>query len=405
MKILFLSPLSELGGAERCLLDVLASIGESYPDVERHLVVGAPGPLVKEAGLLGVQVNVVPMPKVFAMVGDSAPDSSSIGRSILAAIAVSAGGLGAIMYARRIRGLVRAIAPDVVHSNGIKSHVVAVMVSGSIPVVWHVRDLIGRRRLVAMILRLLSGRATAAIAISRLVESDATAVLGSVPIHLIYDAIDTDAFSPGLGDSDRLDRLAGFAPTAGAVVRVGLIATYARWKGQEVFLEAIRQVPLSSGPTVRYFIVGGPIYETHGSQYTLAELRDIAATLGISDRIGFVPFQNDVVEVFRALDIVVHASTMPEPFGRTIAEAMACGRAVIMTDATGAGELADGTSAELLPAGDPAGLADAIRRLVEDGDARSTLASRSRIVALCRYSRERLGEAMMDMFSDVAAKR
>jgi glycosyltransferase involved in cell wall biosynthesis len=43
--------------------------------------------------------------------------------------------------------------------------------------------------------------------------------------------------------------------------------------------------------------------------------------------------------VYRSLDIVVHASTKPEPFGRTIAEAMACGRAVLLSRESGVAEL------------------------------------------------------------------
>ena len=41
----------------------------------------------------------------------------------------------------------------------------------------------------------------------------------------------------------------------------------------------------------------------------------------------------------RALDVVVHASTQPEPFGLVIAEAMACGRAVVVSSGGGAAEI------------------------------------------------------------------
>ena len=40
-----------------------------------------------------------------------------------------------------------------------------------------------------------------------------------------------------------------------------------------------------------------------------------------------------------ALDIVVHASTQPEPFGRVIVEAMACRKAVVSSGIGGAGEI------------------------------------------------------------------
>ncbi|MBK6425564.1 MAG: glycosyltransferase family 4 protein [Blastocatellia bacterium] len=396
MRILFLNPLSELGGAERCLLDLQASLAELNPAPEMHLAVGGPGPLVDEAEGIGVRVHVVSMPQRLAAVGDSAQGGSSLFGLLRMMRDTALGGAAAIGYVRRLRSLVRGVAPDVLYSNGIKSHLMATLASGGVPVVWHIRDLIGRRRLVARVLRLAAPRATLAIAISRLVERDAREVLGSLPIHVVHDAIDTDAFSPGPGDGDWLDHIAGFPVSPVPVVRVGLIATFARWKGQDVLLDAIARIPESpDGVEVRYFIVGGPIYETRGSQFSEAELCDHADRLGVSARVGFVPFQNGIVEVFRALDVVVHASTQPEPFGRTIAEAMACGRAVVMTNATGAGELTDEQSATQLPPGDAAVLAQAIRTIAVDPASRSRMGNRGREVAVEQYSRARLGSAVM----------
>lgn len=399
MRVLFLNPLSELGGAERCLLDLQASLSVSHPDLEMHLVVGSAGPLVDEAERIGVWVHIVPVSRAFAAVGDSTPGEASLRSWIRLAGGLAAGGIGAFTSSRRLRQVVRTVSPDVIHSNGIKSHLTATMAAGGVPVVWHIRDLIGRRRLVARVLRLAAPRAFAAIAISQLVERDARSVLGSLPIHVVYDAIDTEAFSPGPGDVGLIDRMAGFTPAVGPVLRVGLIATYARWKGQDVFLDAIARNPDRADTIpVRYYVIGGPIYETRGSQFSEAELRDRAGELGVTARVGFVPFRNEIVDVFRALDVVVHASTQPEPFGRTIAEAMACGRAVITTDATGAGELAGSDAAIQVPAGDPEALATAIRTLVDDPDLRARMQRRGREVAVDQFSRARLGDAVMRVF-------
>lgn len=370
-----------------------------------HLAVGGPGPLVVEARKIGVHVHVVPMPEAFAAMGDGGSERASITGWTGTLRSTVLGGAGAVAYGRRLRRLVRELKPDVVYSNGVKSHLTATMASAGVPVIWHVRDCIGRRRLVARALRLAAPRAAAAIAISKLVEQDARTVLGSLPIHVVYDAIDTDAFSPGIGDGGELDRAAGFDEATGPVVRVGLIATYARWKGQDVFLDAIAAIPaMTEGPTIRYFIVGGPIYETRGSQFSETELRERAERLGVSARVGFVPFRNEIVDVFRALDIVVHASTQPEPFGRTIAEAMACARAVVMTDATGAGELTDASSAMQVPPGDAVALARAMRLLVEDAALRTHMGQRGRDVAVERFSRERLGDAIMHVLLDVSTQ-
>ncbi len=53
----------------------------------------------------------------------------------------------------------------------------------------------------------------------------------------------------------------------------------------------------------------------------------------------FWSFQDNIVKVYNFLDIIVHASIQPEPFGLTIIEAMACGKPVIASQAGGAAEL------------------------------------------------------------------
>src|SRR5262249_13053440 len=79
--------------------------------------------------------------------------------------------------------------------------------------------------------------------------------------------VDGAGCSRGRGDGAALDRLAGLEVAPPGTARVGLVATYARWKGQEVFLQAASQVD------ARFYVVGGPVYRTRGSQFSLEELR------------------------------------------------------------------------------------------------------------------------------------
>jgi glycosyltransferase involved in cell wall biosynthesis len=175
-----------------------------------------------------------------------------------------------------------------------------------------------------------------------------------------------------------------------------LVATYARWKGQDLFLEAAaRVVAAHPGLPVRFFIVGGPIYQTP-AQWSESELRGRAASHEFTDRVGFVPFQPDPAGVYRALDVVVHASTRPEPFGLTIAEAMAAGRAVVVARAGGAAELiTDGVDAVGMPPGDAAALANAVARLAADDELRRRLGRNAHQTALRHFDRGRLGPQLL----------
>ena len=119
--------------------------------------------------------------------------------------------------------------------------------------------------------------------------------------------------APANRDGAELDRLAGLEPAGPGTVRVGLVATYANWKGQDVFLDAWPGYlwrGRRSGVTCRRADL-----TTAGSQFTREELERQAATNGLAGRVGFVPFQPDPADVYRMLDVAVHASIRPERSG------------------------------------------------------------------------------------------
>jgi glycosyltransferase involved in cell wall biosynthesis len=218
-------------------------------------------------------------------------------------------------------------------------------------------------------------------------------------VHVVYNAVDLDTFSPD-GPAEDLDRRAGFAPARGEVVRVGLVSTFARWKGHDVFLQAMASIPADL--PVRGYIVGGPLYDTAGSQHHLAELQGLADRLPLSGRVGFTGFL-PAARAMRALDIVVHASTRPEPFGMVIAEAMACGRAVITSGSGGAAELIDpGVDALTHVPGDAEELSRCIVRLAGDAELRRQMGTRARAAACRRFDSERLAHEVVAVYEAVA---
>lgn len=94
------------------------------------------------------------------------------------------------------------------------------------------------------------------------------------------------------------------------------------------------------------------------------ELEREAGCLG--GRVQLVGFREDVPLWMRSAHVVVHSSTVPEPFGRVIVEAMFAGKPVVATAAGGPLEIVrDGETGILVPPGDPAALAEGIRGLLE----------------------------------------
>ena len=399
MSIVFLSPTGQTGGAEAALHDLLAGLRESHPSWSLRLIVASDGPLVERVEALGVPVDVLPFPASVARLGDW-----GVGRGWWARVRFlmrcAATALPAVGYLQRLRRLLRSNQPDVIHTNGLKMHLLGAWARprGS-AVLWHLHDYAGHRPFTARLLRRYADRCAAVVANSQSVADDVRQVCGgAVPVHPVWNAIDLDRFAPD-GPRIDLDAVSGL-PAAGDVLRVGLVATFARWKGHETFLRALAMLPASL--RVRGYIVGGPVYETSGSQTSVFELRELVRALGLEDRVGFTGFVPDASTAMRALDIVVHASTDPEPFGLVIAEAMACRKPVVVSRAGGASELIEpGVNALAFTPGEAAELARCIEELAGDANLRERLGLAGRSMAEQRFHRRRMASELTPIYESL----
>jgi glycosyltransferase involved in cell wall biosynthesis len=106
-----------------------------------------------------------------------------------------------------------------------------------------------------------------------------------------------------------------------------------------------------------------------------APLERRARELGIAERVRFLGAQprRRAVELFRAADAAILSSSW-ENFPHTVVEALAAGTPVLAMEAGGVGEVVrDGVNGLLVPAGDTAGLTDAVRRYFADAALRERL--------------------------------
>jgi len=379
MRVLFLSTSGHLGGAERVLVDMVRATVESGSTA--GVLTAEDGPLTAAVSKAGGDVVSLPLPPGFGRAGESQGSLAT-----MASLAASAAPL--LSYAPRLTAAIRSWQPDVVHSNGIKMHVLSAR-AASPALVWHLHDYVGPRRVSRRLLRHFADRPALIAANSHDVARDAAQVLGRDDIAVLPNAVDLAHFTPA-GTRADLDALAGLPPAD--AVRVGLVATYARWKGHDTFIRALAQ--LTSRLPIRGYIVGSPVYRSAAAQVQVDALRSLAQSMGVTTHLGFVPFQSNPAPVYRALDIVVHASTAPEPFGLVVAEAMACGRAVVATRLGGVAEVADDDVASLHTAGDAQDLARAIERCARDEAMRAALGAAARARAEHKFSPARFADGL-----------
>jgi glycosyltransferase involved in cell wall biosynthesis len=392
-----------MGGGEAALLNILAGVKEAAPDWKLDLIVSEDGPLAAKATALGVSTRILPFPPSLARLGDSSaggPAGNGTGRlSLLRQLLLANNGIRT--YAANLRKALCELAPDVIHTNGFKMHILGALAKPKrVPLIWHVHDYVQPRPFMHRLMRLFQRRCKIALANSKSVARDIKAACGSaLPVRTVYNAIDTMVFSP-CGDRLDLDLLSGLPPAALGVIRVGMLATFARWKGHEIFLRALALI--SPEIPLRGYIVGDALYQTDGSQYSVAELKTLAGELGISDRVGFTGFVDQPASAMRSLDIVVHASTEPEPFGLVIVEAMACARGVIVSDAGGASELFENNVTALgHTPGDAAQLAERITQLATDPHLRARLGTAGRATVEECFNRARLMKELIPIYESV----
>lgn len=211
-------------------------------------------------------------------------------------------------------------------------------------------------------------------------------------ISVIYDGLELDGLDPN---------------TSGKAFRrqyhlhdddfvVGLVGLLIPWKGQEIFLDAAK-VLNAKIPRLKMLIVGGTpndcvAFENH--------LRQRVAQEGLESVVQFTGHNTDMPGVYKGLDIVVSASTSPEPLGTVVIEAMAMARPLIGPKHGGAAEMMTHEKTGLLfTPRDSASLAEAIYNFYQSTETREQLGTAARQHALDTFAVEKHTHLIQDVYS------
>lgn len=170
-----------------------------------------------------------------------------------------------------------------------------------------------------------------------------------------------------------------------------LPARLTRWKGQTVAIQALARLPEDT-----ILVCAG---DPQGRESYVAELRSLARSLGVEDRLRLPGHEVDMPAALLAADRVVTPSTDPEAFGRTAAEAQAMGRWIVASSHGGALDVVqDGETGQLVPPGDADALARALLGVPGTYDG---AAARDRIAA--KFSKQALQSATLQVYREVIA--
>lgn len=336
-RVLFVNQTGVMSGAEY----VLASLADGWPEASVFLLEG--GPMEDVLRGQGHPVTVAP---AGARLGAIRRDQSL---------------LAALPLVTRLFRLIRAISAaarqnDVVYANSQKAFMLSALASFLFrrPLVWHLHDIMDARHFGRMQRRLqvalANSRATSVIVPSE-AAAEALALAGCRRdrIHVVPNGI-AMATPP-------LQTRAALGLPEGPLV--GVFSRLAPWKGQHVVIEAMKSLP-----GLRCILVGSALF---GEDAYGASLVEQVRREGLQDRVLFLGQRGDVPALMQAVDVVIHPSVDPEPFGLTLVEAMRAGTPVIATDAGASCEILEGGKAgTLVPPGDAAALSEALSRHFAD---------------------------------------
>jgi glycosyltransferase involved in cell wall biosynthesis len=212
-------------------------------------------------------------------------------------------------------------------------------------------------------------------------------------IRLIPRGVDPRRFDPSLIPAEAIaqQRAAWAVPPGAAVIL--LPGRLTRWKGQAVLVQALARLP---GQAVAVLAGGG----RHGYR---DELLALARRHGVGDRVRLAGHVDRLDLPLAAADVVVHASTDAEAFGRTVIEAQAMARPVIAADLGGPRETVEhGITGWRVPPGDPAALAARLGQvLAMPAPLRDAVGQAARDAVLARYTTAAMQAATLAVYREL----
>ena len=353
--VLYVDHTAKLGGGEIALLNLIQALDPAR--FRPHVVLGEDGPLVGRLRAAGIETTILPLDTALR---ETRKDTLGLG-SLLKLSRIKT----LLAYSRTLARFAREHSADLIHTNSLKSDIYGGIAGrlARIPVLWHIRDSINSEYLpgpAAAAFRLLSRlmpQAVVANSSSTLHQlwprrpKSGDVVYSGVPTAVVHDGYVETGVEPYLADQTTWNR-----PPV-----VALIGRITEWKGQHVFLRAAAATRRRF-PDTRYWIIGTPLFGEHEYEQSLHVMTE---QLEMTDRVEFLGFRDDVASLMSQIDIVVHASTLGEPFGQVIIEGMAAGKPLIATNGGALPEIVvPGETGYLVAMGSAEEMAAALERLL-----------------------------------------
>lgn len=279
------------------------------------------------------------------------------------------------------------------HCHSAAVPILAAAVGMRLPLVYHIHDF-DRRWVTPRTLRVLNRPRSVTVAVSGAVASYARERgVDAGRIRIVHNGVKLEPFAEGAREGVRASL--GIRRHEIALVLVGRIEPR---KGQEDLIRALARPALRDLP-IRAFLIGAP---AQGHDAYARAVRELAAELGVTDRVCFLGFRHNASTLLVGFDIAVLPSRR-EAFGRVVIESMHAGLPVISYAEAGLPELVrHGEDGFLVESGDIDALAREIAAVASDTTVRARLGGSARHRAQ-EFSHERFVARIEEIYRELLA--
>lgn len=371
MRVLFLDQFGDLGGAQKCLLDLLPAIRDA--GWSAHVAAPGQGPLCERAADAGASVSALPM-------GRYRSDRKSWPDSIRFLLEIP-------RLARDIRALVREHQPDVVYVNGPRLLPAASRAVRNTPLLFHCHNHLYQRSAAALAGRAIQRCAATVVSCCRFAAEPLEKYVSPDKLHIVENGV-----------IEGPKRSGGFNTNQ---VRIGMVARISPEKGHIEFLEAAERVA-DAFSHCRFLIAGDVLFGDPAARRYHEQVRTRSEGLPVK----FLGWQEDIYSVMQGLDVLVVPSTREPGMPRVILEAQACGLPIVAFATGGIPEaLSDGETGFLVRPSSGAELATKLIALLLHSPARLQAVGRAgRQAWQKRFTLERFQRQMIERIR-IAADR
>lgn len=287
------------------------------------------------------------------------------------------------------------LKPDIIHGNNepiSNREVMWVAKFFCKPYIQHLRGALGVSRTALALL----AKPNFFIPVSRWLAADL--MCSGVPVEHIRQIYDAVQIEPYLAKTTHGTLRHEFSIPADTLI-VAMIGMFVSWKGQDIFIDAVKQLG-NTERDVAYLIIGG--IPENGEKSFSDSLRRQAAQHGILDRLIFTGKRDDIPVLLTEIDIVVSASTNPEPLGLVMLEAMVNG-CVFIAPAHGAATevIVDGQNGFLFAPKSAESLAEKLRCAIACTDNSDALTERARIMVSEQFTGAHCANATFSLYQSI----